>query len=59
MAAISQTTFWVLLMKERFCILILDNRLAPNKRQAITWTNADRFHWRMYAALGGDELTRP
>ena len=28
------------------------NGLAPNRRQAITWTNADPFHWRMYAALG-------
>ena len=27
-------------------------------RQAIIWTNADRVHWRIYAALGGDELTR-
>ena len=27
-------------------------------RQAIIWTNADPIHWRIYAALGGDELTR-
>ena len=26
-------------------------------RQAIFWTNADPIHWRIYAALGGDELT--
>ena len=32
------------------------NGLAPNKRQAITWTNADPIHRRMYAALGGNEL---
>ena len=25
--------------------------------QAIIWTNADPIHWRIYAALGGDELT--
>ena len=25
-------------------------------RQAIIWTNADRIHWRIYAALGGVEL---
>ena len=25
-------------------------------RQAIIWTNADRIHWRIYAALRGDEL---
>ena len=29
--------------------------LAPSWRQAITWTNNDPFHWRIYAALGGDE----
>ena len=28
----------------------------PIRRQAIIWTNADLIHWRMYAALGGDEL---
>ena len=25
-------------------------------RQAIIWTNAHMNHWRIYAALGGDEL---
>ena len=35
----------------------LDNGLAPNRRQAIIWINADLIHWRIYAALGGDELT--
>ena len=30
----------------------LDNGLAPNRRQAIIWTNADPIHWRIYAALG-------
>ena len=24
--------------------------------QAIIWTNADLIHWRIYAALGGDDL---
>ena len=33
--------------------------MAPNRRQAIIWTNADLICWRIYAALGGDELTRP
>ena len=28
----------------------------PKRRQAITWTNADSVHWRIYAALGGDGL---
>ena len=34
----------------------LDSGLAPNRRQAIIWTNADQVHWRIYAALWGDEL---
>ena len=34
------------------------NGLAPNRRQAIIWTNADLVHWRLYAALGGDGLRR-
>ena len=29
---------------------------APKRRQAIILTNADLIHWRIYAALGGDEL---
>ena len=36
----------------------LDNGLAPNRRQAIIWTNANPIHWRIYAALGGDELIK-
>ena len=31
-------------------------KLAPNRRQAITWTNADPVHRRIYAAPGEDEL---
>ena len=31
--------------------------LAPNRRQAITWTNDDPVHWRIYASLGRNELT--
>ena len=27
------------------------NGLVPNKWQAITWSNADPFHWRIYLAL--------
>ena len=34
----------------------LDNGLAGHRRWAVTWTNADPIHWRIYAALGGDEL---
>ena len=33
-----------------------DNGLAPNRRQAIIWTNAYPIHWRRYAALEGGEL---
>ena len=29
----------------------------PNRKQAIIWNNADPVHWRIYAALGGFELT--
>ena len=30
--------------------------IKPNRRQAITWTNADPVQWCIYAALGGDDL---
>ena len=35
---------------------MLANGLAPNKLQAIIWTNVDPIHWRIYVALGGDDL---
>ena len=31
------------------------NGLAPSRRQAITWTNADQEHRGKCVALGGDE----
>ena len=31
--------------------------MAPNRRQAVIWTNGDLVHWRIYAALGGAELS--
>ena len=34
----------------------LDYCLEPNRRQAIVWTIVGSTHWRIYAALGGDEL---
>ena len=34
----------------------LDNGLVPNRRQAITWTNADPVRLRIYAELDGDEF---
>ena len=36
--------------------LVQVNGLAPNRRQAITWTNAYLVHRRIYAALGRDEF---
>ena len=38
----------------------IDNKAALFQamalRQAITWTKADPDHWRIYGALGGDEI---
>ena len=31
--------------------------MASNRRQAITWGISDPIHWRIYAVLGGDELS--
>ena len=33
-----------------------DYGLAPHRRQAIIWTNADPIHWLICAAQGGGEL---
>ena len=41
----------------KFVTLTLSMTL-PNRRQAIIWTNADPIHWRIYAALGVDELKK-
>ena len=35
----------------------LGNGLVPNRWQAIIWTKADPIHWRIYAAIGGDDLS--
>ena len=37
-------------------LFFLDNGLVTNKRQTIIWTNAGPIYWRIYAALGGNEL---
>ena len=29
---------------------------APDRRQAISWTNDDTVHWRIYASPGINEL---
>ena len=34
-----------------------DIGVMPNRRQDIIWTNTGPTHWRIYAALRGDELT--
>ena len=33
-----------------------DNGLVPNRRQAIIWTNAGLFYWRIYAPLGFNDM---
>ena len=42
----------------QYTIIGLDDALASNKRQAIGWTNAGPDHWRIYAALVEDELSK-
>ena len=37
-------------------VAMIYNGLAPNRRHAITWTDAWRVHWRIYAVLGGNEF---
>ena len=40
----------------KYASIGLDNSLVKNTPHAIIWTNADPIHWRIYAALGGDEF---
>ena len=44
---------WSLFLKVKLTIS------QPNRRQAIIWTNAGPIHWRIYAALGENELIYP
>ena len=37
--------------KHKKNIIGLDNGLSPNRRQAITWANAEPIHSRKYAAV--------
>ena len=37
--------------------IVLGKGLTPNKQQAITWNNDDPVLRRIFATLGGDELT--
>ena len=41
---------------ENNAALVSYNGLVPNRRQAIILTDADRIHWRIYVALGGDQI---
>ena len=50
---------WSLFLRAQLTSIGSGNGLAPNRWQAITWTNAYSVHWRIYVALGGDELTLP
>ena len=61
-ATVSKTFSWMKLIKFRFQVpgaqLTINQHwfrkwLGTNRRQAITWTNDDPVHWRIYAALGG------
>ena len=49
---------WKLFLRVELTItsIGLPHGLAPNRRQANIWTNGDPIHWRIYAALGGDEF---
>ena len=46
---------WILSLRVQMTInQHVDNGFAPNRRQAIIWTNVDAIHWRISAAtLGG------
>ena len=49
---------WSLFLRFKLTISphYLDNDLAQNKQQTNVWSNAERIHWRIYVALGGDEF---
>ena len=52
--------YWSLFLRVQLTITqhCLDHGLVPNRQQAIIWTNADMIYWRIYVALGGDELSK-
>ena len=43
----------------QYVIIGSDNTLAPNRRQAIIWTNDGPVYWRIYASLGLNKLKWP
>ena len=49
---------WHLFLRVQLIITSIgsDNGLAPDRWHDIIWTNAYQIHWRLYAALGGNEL---
>ena len=49
---------WKLIIYSQGSSIGSGNGLAPNRRQAIVWTNADLINWRIYTTLKGDELRR-
>ena len=51
--------YWNLFLRVQYVSVGSSNGLAPNRRQAVIWTNADPVHQRINAALGGDELRFP
>ena len=71
MAAISQTIFSDAFSCILIKLLLISLKFAPQGQvdnpalvqitawrwQAVIWTNADLIHRRIYAALGGDEIT--
>ena len=51
--------YWSLFLRVQLTVnpALVNNGLVLNKRQVTILTNAESIHWRIYAALGGDELT--
>ena len=52
-----KTRLNIIFVSSLFFFCFFFSILNKHRRQAIIWTNADPVHWRIYAALGGDELT--
>ena len=50
------TEIWSLWFNWQYGSIGSDNGLAPDRRQAIIWTNDGLCQWRIYASLGLNEL---
>ena len=46
-----------LVSKWQYVIIGSDNGSAPNRRQAIIWTNGGLVNWRIYASLSLNEFS--